>query len=487
MKLLAALLWALPLVAHVGSPDVFFEGEAGPYHLLVTIRPPQVIPGVAEIEIRSASNDVREVRIVPLRLTGSGASLTPTPDVAQRSKPDPQFYTGALWLMSTGAWQVRVQVDGTRGPGVVAVPVPAAATRMLAIEKGLGTLLVILSLVLFCGLVSIMGAGTREAQLEPGKEPAWQDVRRSRIIMAVTAIVLAAVLWLGNEWWQSEASGYQSRIFKPLQLKAALDRGDHLNLRLEDPGWLNRRVDDLIPDHQHLMHLYVFRIPELDLMWHLHPERTGDADFMQVLPSLPAGRYALYGDIVHATGFPETVTAEIELPPIAGGPLTGDDAAGAGPPLAKADYNATVSPLSGGYRMIWERDRSLYRPRQPYEFRFRVEDGTGHPAQGMELYMGMQGHAAFVRSDRSVFAHVHPSGSVPMAALGLTTPAALPPDQVTPGSELRHAGHMAIEAGVPASVSFPYGFPKAGNYRIFVQLKRAGKVVTGIFDARVEN
>jgi hypothetical protein len=31
-----------------GSPDVFFEGQAGPYKLLVTIRPPQVVPGVAE-------------------------------------------------------------------------------------------------------------------------------------------------------------------------------------------------------------------------------------------------------------------------------------------------------------------------------------------------------------------------------------------------------------------------------------------------------
>ena len=36
--------------AHVGSPDVFYEGDAGPYHLDVTIRVPQVIPGVATME-----------------------------------------------------------------------------------------------------------------------------------------------------------------------------------------------------------------------------------------------------------------------------------------------------------------------------------------------------------------------------------------------------------------------------------------------------
>src|SRR5579864_7776227 len=80
--------------AHVGSPDVFYEGSAGPYHLLVTIRPPVVILGVAEVEVRCTSNDVRDVRVVPLRLQGPGAQFAPTPDIAQRSKDDPQFYTG---------------------------------------------------------------------------------------------------------------------------------------------------------------------------------------------------------------------------------------------------------------------------------------------------------------------------------------------------------------------------------------------------------
>ena len=46
---------AVPLSAHVGSPDVFLEGNAGPYKLFVTVRVPQVIPGIAEIEIRSES------------------------------------------------------------------------------------------------------------------------------------------------------------------------------------------------------------------------------------------------------------------------------------------------------------------------------------------------------------------------------------------------------------------------------------------------
>ena len=472
---LAALLCVLPLAAHVGSPDVFYEGESGPYHLLVTIRPPQQIPGVAQIEIRSSSPQVREVRIVPLRLTGPGARNAPVPDVAQRSSLDAQFYTGSLWLMNTGAWQVRVQADGTEGQGTLSVPVPAAALRILPMQKGLGAILIVLGLILFVGLVSIIGAASREAQLEPGAEPDLRHVRRARIAMIATAVLLVGTLWLGSMWWDSEDGSSRARIFKPLELKASVENGNRLDLRLDDPGWLNRRTDDLLPDHGHLMHLYLIRVPAMDEVWHLHPERNGDSTFTQPLPSMPAGRYALYGDIVHENGFSETATGQIELPAIAGQPPQGDDAGGAGVPLVKADYNSVVSPLAGGYRMIWERGPMPYRARLPYEFRFRVEDPQGKPAEGMELYMGMQGHAAFVRDDQSVFAHVHPSGSVPMASLNLIA-------DTNP-----HAGHMMTHGEPPAEVSFPFGFPKSGDYRLIVQVKRAGQVETGIFDTRVEN
>src|SRR5216684_1694896 len=108
---------ALPLCAHVGSPDVFYEGNAGPYHLFVTVRVPQVIPGVAEIEVRSSSNDVHTIQVVPLRLTGQGSNFPPTPDLASQSREDPQFFTASLWLMEFGALQVRILADGAKGKG----------------------------------------------------------------------------------------------------------------------------------------------------------------------------------------------------------------------------------------------------------------------------------------------------------------------------------------------------------------------------------
>lgn len=125
---------------------------------------------------------------------------------------------------------------------------------------------------------------------------------------------------------------------------------------------------------------------------------------------------------------------------------------------------------------MWERGGDLpLHAKRPYLVRFRVEDGAGEPPTDRELYMGMPGHAAFVRSRRSIFAHVPSSGSIPMAALASPVP------------ESAQAGHSMAVIGLPAEVSFSYGFPKAGDDRIYVQMKRGGGILTGVFDARVEN
>src|SRR6478736_2737980 len=93
------LLLPLASVAHVNSPDVYYDGYAGPYHLLVTLRPPKVVPGVAQVQVRSVGNDVDTVQILPLRMIGVGANKAPLPDTAKRSADDRQLFTGSLWIM----------------------------------------------------------------------------------------------------------------------------------------------------------------------------------------------------------------------------------------------------------------------------------------------------------------------------------------------------------------------------------------------------
>ena len=143
----ALLLFAVPANAHVGSPNVFYEGDAGPYHLFVTVNVPAVIPGVADVQIRADSDDVRQVSTAVTRLAGVGSQYAPVPDVAHRSPIDPHLFTSSLWLMESST-RVLINVAGAHGSAQMSVPVPSAARRMFPMPPGLGALLLTLAIAL---------------------------------------------------------------------------------------------------------------------------------------------------------------------------------------------------------------------------------------------------------------------------------------------------------------------------------------------------
>jgi hypothetical protein len=473
----------LPLCAHVGSPDVYFEGDAGSYHLFVTVRLPQVIPGVAEIRVRSASADVRTMQFVSMRLSGPGSNLPPTPDLAQPSKEDPQFFTGSLWLMETGALRVRIRVDGAKGEGEVSVPVPSFAQRTLTMDKPLKGILGLLMLFLAVGMVFMAGAAVREGNLAPGETPAPGKIRRAKMVMAITAAVVVGILYLGRAWWGAEAGNYERGVnfFKPPAAETTLENGTRLVIRArgQDKEWSNLvKMEDVIPDHDHLMHLFLIRVPGMDRLLHLHPDRITGGAFAEDLRAISAGKYQVFADVVDKAGFPWTLVGEVNLPQIDGKALAGDDSSWSGAPLTKPAGEANTFLLPDGGHMIWERASGPLKASAAMNFTFSVQTKEGKPAQDLELYMGMAGHAEFVRSDMSAFAHVHPAGSVAMAALELAQAGVLEAAPAMPG-EMAMGAHSA-------EVSFPYGFPQPGNYRIFVQIKRGGQVETGVFDAHVE-
>src|SRR5271156_3852484 len=187
---IAVLLLVAPAWAHVGNPDVYFQGAAGPYHLIITIRTPQMIPGTADVEILSATPGVSKITVVPLYIVGPGAKYPPVGDLLTQSQEDPQYFSGKIWLMESGSWQVRVQVEGAQGAGELAVPVPAAARRTLPMEKSLGILLFALMSLLVVAIISIVGAARREATLPPGEFPSLERSRRGRWMMLGTAVVI---------------------------------------------------------------------------------------------------------------------------------------------------------------------------------------------------------------------------------------------------------------------------------------------------------
>ena len=100
----------------------------------------------------------------------------------------------------------------------------------------------------------------------------------------------------------------------------------------------------------------------------------------------------------------------------------------------------------------------------------------GKPAP-IEPYMGMWSHAVIRSKDGSVFTHLHPLGTISMAAQELFAER----EQADPSGE-----PIEVICGRPdRELSFPYAFPKPGEYRVWVQVKSMGEVFTGAFDVDV--
>ncbi len=55
------------------------------------------------------------------------------------------------------------------------------------------------------------------------------------------------------------------------------------------------------------------------------------------------------------------------------------------------------------------------------------------------------------------------------------------------GQRISEAEHTMMSAPLATTneVAFPYAFPRAGNYRVWVQVRKGGRILTGAFDAPV--
>lgn len=415
--------------AHVGAPDVYVKTAAGPYQLLVSVHPPATLPGAAGIDIRPEDPGVSAIAV----------SLPEGPPQALQRFSQEQLFTGSVWVGSGGSWKVVIHVKGASGEAETTVPVVAASDKATGIERFntpqwwvLGGIAVIcVALLLF---------------------------RQSRVVMVAGFVLVGVIFGLAIV----VASRRPTRVTHQMQITMLGDG----KLQLALPG----KMDDLLVDHDHLMHLFAVRQPEMDVLLHLHPKQIAPGRFEVTLPSMAPGAFLLFADVVHRDGQLDTFTASAGLPAETGNVLSGDDSVGVAPGLSRAEVmggpgTATVR-LTDGYSMSLDLGAPLYA-RSGQLLRVALLDPAGGPPDDMQLYMGMQAHAAVFKTDGSVFAHIHPAGTIPMAAYGT------------------NMGAMEMPVAPASEVSFPFGFPTAGRYRIFVQMKHGGVIETGVFDLQV--
>ena len=182
---------------------------------------------------------------------------------------------------------------------------------------------------------------------------------------------------------------------------------------------------------------------------------------------LPGGRYRVFADIVHESGYTQTLVTQVDLAEQQRAQTSdADDSSFSG---AATPEDATAAfDLGDGARIVWNRGAAPITAGEELVLSFSVVDASGAVVP-VEPYMGMAAHAIVANRDGSVFAHLHPSGSISMAAL----------QKFSGGTASLHGDHGPVRG----EAAIPFAFPQPGPYRVWVQVKRNGRVATAAFDA----
>ncbi|MEO5873270.1 MAG: hypothetical protein ABIT91_25770 [Gemmatimonadaceae bacterium] len=489
-RIVAALAMVVLLAAHVGSPDVYYAGTAGPYAIDVSIRPPQVVPGIAEVFVRVADTTATRVVVRPV-FWRAGSKGAPVGDDASRVPGTPGDYTGKLWLMASGSYSVHVTVVGPRGTGTAIVPVASVATGQLALSPFLTVLLFVLGSLLVAGVITTVHLAAGESQVAPGAIVSTDVRRRGRRAAIIAVPVMALIVLGGANWWRSEAARYRRTLYRPVPTKSSVHVVDGvatLTQTVTDPTWRAGNVTPLMPDHGKMAHMFVVGVDSPFVFAHLHPALIGLTTLSIALPPLPAGRYRIFSDIVHESGFQRTLVDSfaIRAPLDSSGvrQLSDDDAWSFDQVLPVSRAMKEIRGHDGQLYMFWNGPDAV-AANQPGVLRIGVTDRKGEPAS-IEPYLGMNGHAVVVREDGKVFIHLHPSGTSSMASEQVF--AMRDRGDTTSDGRLRFDSTTMTHAAAPIQlreIRFPYAFPTAGRYRVYVQVRAQGRVHTTGFDVQV--
>jgi hypothetical protein len=198
-------------------------------------------------------------------------------------------------------------------------------------------------------------------------------------------------------------------------------------------------VRELASAHEKPMHLLAVS-RDLATFQHLHPEPSADGTFRVETRFPSAGGHVLFADYTAEGAGPTVQRVELNV---------------AGAPHAPAALTESPSATqeAGGLRLTLRTGGALRAGGSGTVLRFDVEDAaTGKPVRDLEPYLGAMAHFVLITEDTQSLLHAHP---------------------------LEASG-----AGV-SSVSAHTTFPRAGLYKLWVQLQRRGEVITVPYVLRV--
>jgi hypothetical protein len=396
------------------------------------------------------------------------------------------LFDATLPLMDFGLWHIEVRVHGDRGDGELSFPVAARVPKPRLITAWIGIALLALGLLLTVTLVQMMLGVGRDSVRLPGSGVEPADSRRGWSYALLGVFVWVLYLSFIGRAWKDFNDVAQWLAAKQLTTEVTLQggpavAGKPLSVRIDVRGRGGDPLTNVVPDHGKVMHLVLVDEPDATHFIHIHPEMIEPSVFEFEFTPPAAGSFRLFGDILRATGETETVTGVLQVADgSAPDPLAfadPDDSHSIQPSLGAREENLPGFEVGDGLVMRWSSSEvPSLKAGDFHRLTFELVDREGRPVEGIDPYVGVQGHMLILRDDFEVYAHVYPRGTVADAPTETSSVADRQETAPVPGGD----------ALLPPVVRFPYGFPEEGLYRLWVQMKRDDRVYTGVFDVRVE-
>lgn len=178
--------------------------------------------------------------------------------------------------------------------------------------------------------------------------------------------------------------------FDDLQGELPAGQTTLVRFHLEQDG---KRVEQLEPTHEKLMHLILVR-DALDEFLHLHPQVSDEGQAQIELTVPEPGSYHVYVDFQPKGGQASTASTTLKV-------------AGDARPAVELKTNAPGEVVAGELRA--DIAIAAAGDGNSQTITFRLKDlQTGEPVKNLEPYLGAMGHLVVIQAATKAYIHAHP-------------------------------------------------------------------------------
>jgi hypothetical protein len=247
---------------------------------------------------------------------------------------------------------------------------------------------------------------------------------------------------------KTEKDNFTEYVLKLETAPARIEAGQKIGLRLLLYDAHNGTpVKQFVSTHEKLLHLFLVS-QDLSIFQHLHPTQASDDAFTidVVLPR--PGSYKIYADCLPLGGTPQVLQTNLTTAGYRGDLFSNRAQLRPETHLVKKLDGIKAELKFASAEIIAGRTTTLS---------YHLSDtATGEPVTNLEPYLGAWGHTLILGEDAADYVHSHPIH-------GLST------------ERDSHSG---------PDVMFEARFPHPGNYRLWTQFQRGGRITTFPFTVR---